>query len=85
MPIPIDEFLGSVQVALANTTANDTLKTALADFGYSDDRMAQGQALYDTALAAQHRQKAEYADQISATDNLNQTWETLPRPAICAW
>ena len=76
MPIPIDEFLGSVQVALANVTANNTIKTALADFGYTDDRMAQGQALYNTALTAQHQQKAEYADQISATDALNQTWET---------
>jgi hypothetical protein len=67
----IDARLLNAQVAIDNAISNETLKTALAAFGYDDVKLDIGKALYNDAVAKQNKQKQEYGEQFEATDALD--------------
>jgi hypothetical protein len=71
----IDTLLDQARVAIHNTQANDRIQTYLAEFGYTTDRMKDGQALYEAALTAYNQQKAKYGDQIGATASFKTAFE----------
>ncbi|NJL84376.1 MAG: hypothetical protein HC890_18250 [Chloroflexaceae bacterium] len=72
----IDSFLNRARVAIDGALINETILGYLSEFGYPRDRLQQGKALYETALAAQQRRQAEYGEQIAATAALAQVRET---------
>ncbi|MGE5605242.1 MAG: hypothetical protein ACM3YE_06065 [Bacteroidota bacterium] len=75
----IDEFLLAAQVMIENSLADPDVKAALAAYGYTGEILAAGKTLYDEAVALQNAQKKEYGDQIAATSELNDIWETADR------
>jgi hypothetical protein len=72
----IDSKLAAAQLALANAAQNTEIGALLTGFGYDAARVAVGQALYETALAAQVAQKQEYGEQYAATHEFDAAWKT---------
>jgi hypothetical protein len=75
----IDEFLLGAQVMIENSLTDPVVKEALAAYGYSEKTLAVGKTLYDETIALQNAQKKEYGDQVAATSELNDIWETADR------
>jgi len=71
----IDARLLAAQVAIDNALSDAEIKGYLANFGYDESRLNEGKALYETALQLHQKQKAEYGDQVSATQELNDKWQ----------
>jgi hypothetical protein len=67
----IDARMLNAQVAIDNALGNDTIKTALALFGYNKAKLNEGKALYEDANGKQNKQKQEYGDQYEASDALD--------------
>lgn len=72
----IAEFLLAAQVMIENSLADPMVKEALAAYGYSGETLAAGKTLYEETMALQNTQKKEYGDQVAATSELNDLWET---------
>ncbi|SNS84027.1 hypothetical protein SAMN05421640_1466 [Ekhidna lutea] len=68
----IDAKLLSAQVAIDNALSNETIKAAVALFGYSETKLLAGKSLLDEAQNKQANQKKEYGEQFAATDELDQ-------------
>ena len=73
---PISQQLEAARIAITNARDVPTIRNALSEYGYNEEKLQGGFLLYETALSAQQQQKAEYGDQYNATDQLNQNWET---------
>jgi hypothetical protein len=74
--LSIDGKLAASQQALANAASNPEIAALLAGFGYDAARIAEGQALYDAAQAAQVAQKQEYGEQYAASQAFETAWKT---------
>ncbi|WP_218081581.1 hypothetical protein [Anthocerotibacter panamensis] len=74
-PYSVQSRLDHAQTALDTTLTNAQIRSALAGYGYTPERLSQGKALYEAALAAQKRQQTAYADQLAITERLNQVWD----------
>ncbi|NLW46023.1 MAG: hypothetical protein GXY86_01600 [Firmicutes bacterium] len=72
----IAEFLLGAQVIIENSLTDPVVKEALAAYGYSGETLATGKTLFEEAMALQNTQKKEYGDQVAATSELNDIWET---------
>ncbi|NJL82241.1 MAG: hypothetical protein HC890_03465 [Chloroflexaceae bacterium] len=75
----IDQILSDIQVAIDSALANPTVQAYLTPFGYTPEKLQQGKALYQTALAAQQRQKTEFAEQLGATAALESLRDTAQK------
>lgn len=71
----IDTLLSDAQLAIDNALNNPTILGYLSDFGYTSAKLQQGKRLYNQAAAAQLVQQSEAGEQISATSEVNSTWE----------
>jgi hypothetical protein len=74
--LSIDGKLAASQQAIANAASNAEIGALLAGFGYDAARIAEGQALYDAAQAAQVAQKQEYGEQYAASQAFESAWKT---------
>ena len=81
MPIDrsIDTLLSDAQLAIDNALNNPKVLGYLSDFGYTKAKIQQGKQLYNVAATAQLAQQAEAGDQISATTEVNEAWETAKK------
>jgi len=59
------------QNAITNALGNDEVNAMMAELGYDQDRLNEGQALHSTANELQTTQVKEYGEQFAATDELN--------------
>jgi hypothetical protein len=75
----IAEFLLTAQVMIENSLTDPVVKDALAAYGYSEETLAVGKTLYDETVALQNAQNKEYGDQVAATSELYDLWETTDR------
>jgi len=75
----IDTLLSDAQLAIDNALNNPTILGYLADFGYTSAKIQQGKKLYDVAAAAQLTQQKEAGEQVSATTEVNDAWETAKK------
>ena len=71
----IDAKLAASQLALSNAATIPKIGSLLIEFGYDAARIAEGQTLYETALAAQVSQKQEYGEQYEATQTFETAWK----------
>jgi len=62
--------LNAARLALANSRSDPEIAAGVALFGYPEARLAEGQCLYERALAAVDAQKAAAAAQLQATADL---------------
>ncbi|WP_109830826.1 hypothetical protein [Reichenbachiella versicolor] len=69
----IDGQLLFAQNAITNAIQTPGIAEPLAEFGYDNDRLIEGQAKYLKAADLQTKQIKEYGEQYSATDALNQS------------
>lgn len=74
MPLPesIGDFLNSAQVAIDNALSNAEVQNYLSELGYTPERIQEGKALYEAAVAGQGQRTSEYADQLGATAALEE-------------
>ena len=72
MPTPsIEARFALAQIAIGNALADPTLSAALATYGYTAERLRQGDVLRETARAFHQRQKEAYGDLFAAGDALD--------------
>ncbi len=70
----IAQFLLASRVMIENSLQNDEIKQALAVFGYTEEKLNNGKALYEKAEALHNTRKKEYGEQIAATAELDNVW-----------
>lgn len=75
----IDSFLENARIAIENALNNETILTALSEWGYPREKLEVGKTLYETAASAQRQQKKEYGEQVGATDTLDRTRTTAQK------
>jgi hypothetical protein len=64
----IEQRLAIANIALSNALGDRSLAAALAAYGYTAERLRQGVALHENALALYQRQKVEYGDLRTTND-----------------
>ncbi|MCY1721579.1 hypothetical protein OU798_14580 [Prolixibacteraceae bacterium Z1-6] len=78
----IDELLTKSGVAINNGINQAAIASLLQEFGYTPERLAEGQDLRTTAGLLTNRQKKEDGEQQAATEALNQSIEEANRVYI---
>jgi len=71
----ISERLVSAKMALTNALAQEDIKEALSELGFTEARLNEGLALYQAADTLYQKQKREYTDQYLASEALQQAWD----------
>ena len=69
----MSERLVSAKMALTNALAQEDIKEALAELGFTEARLNEGLALYQAADTLYQKQKREYTDQYLASEALQQS------------
>lgn len=72
----IPDRLNEAEVALQNARQDQILLNALAELGYDQAALEEGQALLEDAQKAQQTMTAEYSEQYEATEALEDAFET---------
>lgn len=62
-----------------NIKNNDIIKTKLAEYGYDDQEMAKGKAIYDTALEKMDDNKTKSTEELLSYDLFNQKLAELKK------
>lgn len=75
----IAEFLFSVETGLVNGRSSPTIAAALAQHGYDAAKMDAGAALLHTAQTLTAHQPTAYGEQVAATEQLNEAWQTADK------
>ena len=70
----VTDFLMSAKTMIENALSDDTVKTALAGYGYDEARLQAGKALYDEAFELDLTQKRESGEKVAATTEFNNLW-----------
>ena len=68
--LSIDERLAKYKLYLDVTRTDEVVKPLLAQYGYDEPTMQEGQALYDTAFGLNQQQEKEVGEKLGATDEL---------------
>jgi len=72
----LQEFFSDSRKALFNARNNEVIKTALAEYGITEEKLNLGIAKYEEAVGLDAAQKKEYGEQFEATDELNRSYNT---------
>lgn len=70
----VTDFLMSAKTMIENALSDDTVKTALAAYGYDEAKLQAGKALYDEAFELDLTQKRESGEKVAATTEFNNIW-----------
>jgi len=71
----LEAFLQDTRVLIGNSQTLPEVSGALEDFGYTEDRMAEGRTLLRETEALILKQKKEYGDQYEATEAAQAAWD----------
>ncbi len=69
--LTIDSQLLFAQSAIHNALNQNSIKNALAEYGYTEERLQAGLALYNEAQSLQTVRDKEYGEQYQATNDLD--------------
>jgi hypothetical protein len=72
--MPLVQQLASAEQAIQNSAQNSVVAGNLAEYGYAPARIAEGQALCDSARAARFAHEQAHAAQIQAADDCKTCW-----------
>jgi hypothetical protein len=72
----LGDFLQEARILIGNSQSLDRITGALGEFGYTPDRLAEGQILLQQAEALTLAQRNEYGEQYEATQATQQAWDT---------
>ena len=73
----IDSFLLNAKVAIENGITNTEIAGIMAEFGYTSEKMADGNALLVKANELNIKQKKEYGEQYAATDAVSSKYDEI--------
>jgi small-conductance mechanosensitive channel len=71
----INGKLSAAQILLTGLFADKQIQDVMAQYGYTAERLQEGQMLLERTLAAQNNQQIEYSEQYESTRELNRLWE----------
>jgi len=71
----LQDFLAEAELMLSNAASDQTIATALTPFGYTPQRIGEGQTLYQAVKDLHRGQQKEFSEQIAATDAFNAAWD----------
>lgn len=71
-----DELLTTGALTLENA-AQPPIQEAMTQMGYDETALQEGQSLHDAYAASVQARQAEYGEQQSATDALNDAWDAF--------
>ena len=69
-----EDFLMSAKTMIENALSDNTVKTALASYGYDEAKLQAGKALYDEAFELDLTQKRESGEKVAVTAEFNNLW-----------
>jgi hypothetical protein len=72
----LGQFQARMNTVLSNIQNQPEIAAALASFGYDAPKLAEGQEMLAELLRLDASQVKEYGEQYSATQAVNQAWET---------
>src|SRR5208337_1840903 len=72
----IAQQLNAGQLAISNSLSDPEIQSLVAQFGYPAEKLNEGKALYDAALAAVNSEKAAAGTQQESTHVLEQAEES---------
>ncbi len=64
---------------IENSISDNGVKTALAAYGFTETKLTEIKNLYEEVAALHNVQKKEYGEQVAATSELNDIWDTADR------
>jgi hypothetical protein len=67
----IDGFLLESQVLIDNAISNEEIFKAMAEYGYSKDKLTYAKTLQEEVVKLHNKQKKEYGEQIESTGELD--------------
>lgn len=73
--VSIAEQLLAAQVAIDGSMADEEILTAVSPYGYPLERFEAAKTLYEETRTRVNRQKREYGEQFSATQEMEAAWE----------
>ncbi len=65
----VNDFLMSAKTMIENVLSDNTVKTALANYGYDEAKLQAGKTLYDEAFELDLAQKRESGEKVAATSD----------------
>ena len=71
----LEDFLQDARVLIGNSQTVPEVSGALKDFGYTPERLAEGQALLQAAESLVLQPRKEYGDQYDATSATQKAWD----------
>ena len=80
----LEDFLQETRVLIGNSQTVPEISGALKDFGYTPERLAEGQTLLQAASSLVLKQRKEYGDQYEATAAAQSAWDAADRAYIKA-
>ncbi len=78
----LEEVLTEAGRAIDNGLNDPEIAAKLSTFGYTAEKIQQGQTLYEKALQLYQEQKARYGDQFGATDAFYEKWEEVRKAYV---
>ena len=73
----IDSFLLKAKIAIENGMSNAEIAGIMKEFGYTSEKMAEGNTLLIKANELNIKQKKEYGEQYAATDAVNNRYNQI--------
>jgi len=71
----LGDFLQDARILIGNSQTLTPITEVLGEYGYTPDRLAEGQNLLQTAEALSLAQRKEYGEQYEATQATQRAWE----------
>jgi glucose-6-phosphate isomerase len=75
----MEKQLNIAQVAIDNSLNDSEIMTLLSEYGYTEEKLKAGRALYEKADELYHVQRKEYGDQFAASDELKKAWKAADK------
>ncbi len=70
----VTDFLMAAKIMIENALSDNTVKTALANYGYDEAKLQAGKTLYDEAFELDLAQKKESGEKVAVTTEFNNLW-----------
>jgi len=80
----IDDFLLGANRTIENALIDALVKAQLGSYGYPEEKILAGKALYVEAAALQLTYRKEYGEKVAATAELNDLWEEADKKYMMA-
>ncbi|HEX3047109.1 MAG TPA: hypothetical protein VHY08_20315 [Bacillota bacterium] len=80
----IDDFLLASNRMIENALANEPIKAAVGAYGFPQERLLAGRALYIEVEALHIAWRKEYGEKVQATAELNALWEEADKQYMMA-